>query len=248
MFRELAKDPMQNKRMVRKYESEVEQQYNLLVKQVKKIFPALTPDLETMSALYLILINQYITNPVQRQVLAYVNRSAMQGDYSARLNLKSIGFTAAVGVLPVDPKVLDILQQRNIAALKGITDDMAKTFKQEVSEGILRGESVPELTKRVTESIGVSKNRARTMVRTETAFAFNTARIDQFKKYGVEKVRWFTARDERVCTRPIKAPDGETYAGCKGLHNKVFDIDKLPFVTAHVNCRCVQLAIVEEVD
>ncbi len=238
MFRALAKDPMQNKRMVKKYESDVEKQFNILEKKVKQIFPTLTPNtnFEDFAALYLILIDQYITNPVQKQVLDYVQKTAFQGSYSARINLKSIGFTAAVGVLPTDPRVIELLNQRNIAALKGITDDMAKTFKSELTEGILKGEGTEKLAKRVSESIGISRNRARTMVRTETAFAFNTARVDQFKKYGVEKVRWFTARDERVCPQ------------CGPLHNKVFAIEDLPPIPYHPSCRCIPLAVIEEVD
>lgn len=247
--RELARDPMQSKRMVKGYEKVIIAQFAKLKKAIKQMFLAVTPNtrIETIEDNYLILIDEYITNPVQKQITDYIGKSVYSGSVSAIQNLKTIKFTAAVGILPIDPKVIEILNSRNISALKGITDDMAKTFKQELTQGLILGEGTEKLAKRISESTGVSRNRARVMVRTETAFAFNTARMDQFKKYNVQKVKWFTARDERTCTRPITW-DGETYAGCKGLHNKVFDIDKVPPIPIHCSCRCVALAEVEEIE
>ena len=37
---------------------------------------------------------------------------------------------------------------------------------------------------------------------------------------GTKVIVWYTARDERVCVRPIETPMG-TVAGCKGLHRMV---------------------------
>jgi len=236
--RELTNDPMQSKRMVKGYEKTIIAQFAKLKKAIKQMFLAVTPNtsIDAIEDDYLILIDEYITNPVQKQITDYLGKSVHSGSTSAIQNLKTIKFTAAVGILPIDPKVVEILKSRNISALKGITDDMSKTFKQELTEGLVRGEGTEKLAKRISDSTGVSLTRARVMVRTETAFAFNTARMDQFKRYSIQKVRWFTARDGRVCKT------------CGPLHNKVFDIDKAPPIPIHPQCRCVLLAEVEEIE
>ena len=51
------------------------------------------------------------------------------------------------------------------------------------------------------------------------------ARLLAFKKAGIEKVRWNTEKDERVCNE------------CAPLDGKVFDIDDVP-PKRHINCRC----------
>lgn len=52
------------------------------------------------------------------------------------------------------------------------------------------------------------------------------AALKAFKDVGVKKVEWVTERDDRVC------------AECAPLDGKVFDIDKVPQIPRHWNCRC----------
>ena len=59
-----------------------------------------------------------------------------------------------------------------------------------------------------------------------TDIAVEKAFIDN----GVQKVKWITQEDERVCTT------------CNERHNKVYDIDKIPD-KAHYNCRCYVIPI-----
>lgn len=47
-----------------------------------------------------------------------------------------------------------------------------------------------------------------------------------YKSVGVEKVKWVTAKDEKVCSE------------CSPLDGKVFDLDGVP-TKPHLNCRCM---------
>lgn len=170
------------------------------------------------------LIGSEITAPGESLIAQMVQESLKAGKHRAGAFLRSVGVTASFGEISVDPRVYEIIKERNIAALKGITDEMSKTIKAQLSEGIVKGEPMRKLAKRVSESTGVPIQRARTMARTETMFAFNTAKDEEFRKYGVEKVEWVAALDERMC--PV----------CGKLHGKVFEIDQCPPCPAHPNC------------
>ncbi len=58
--------------------------------------------------------------------------------------------------------------------------------------------------------------------------------LASFDKAGAKKLRWWTVKDGRV--RPSH----------KALHNKVFDIDKLPEEAKSYNCRCSFLPVFED--
>lgn len=77
----------------------------------------------------------------------------------------------------------------------------------------------------------ISPHRAEAIARTELAEAFNFVEFETYKRNQVQKTRWVTVIDERVC--PICAP----------LHNMEMTIGDA-FITgvtrppAHPNCRC----------
>ena len=180
-------------------------------------FPNLTNGL-------LYLIASEITAPGEALASAMVNESLKAGKLRAGAFLRSVGIIASISDINVDPRVYEIIKERNIAALNGITDDMAKTIKAELSEGILKGEDMRRLSKRVSEATGVPMQRARVMARTETMFAFNHAKDEEFRKYGVKKVEWVAALDERMCPK------------CGSFHGKVYPIDEAPDCPNHPNC------------
>lgn len=55
--------------------------------------------------------------------------------------------------------------------------------------------------------------------------------IDAYKSNGIQKVRWYTMMDERVCDE------------CRPRHGQIFDINKLP--ERHYYCRCWTIPVVE---
>lgn len=58
------------------------------------------------------------------------------------------------------------------------------------------------------------------------------AMIQAYEDAGVEKVRWVTQKDEKVCKE------------CGSLDEKVFPLDEIP--PKHLNCRCYLVPVIEE--
>lgn len=183
------------------------------------------------------LIEANILEPSVPIIERFVNEFIKAGNRRAGAFLRSVGVQASLGEINVDQRVYTVLRERNLSALKGITDEMSKKINSQLSEGILKGESMAKLSKRLADETGMSIKRARTMARTETMFAFNTAKDEEFKRYGVEKVEWVAALDERMCPT------------CGSYHGKIYDIDKVPDCPAHPNCRCTTIPYIDvEVD
>ena len=171
----------------------------------------ITPEMiDAFNERTLVLIDAEISTPGKQVMDDYVLTSYNLGQTRASQFLKPFGIEATVGNTPADEDMLKILRQRNYTSLKGITDDMSKTINRELTDGVLNGESIPKLSKRLTEQVGFSKQRAETFVRTEVMYSYNTAAKAQYERYGVSEVEWFTAQDERVCPR------------CGPLHGKKF--------------------------
>jgi len=182
----------------------------------------------------MLLMNERITVPAGPIISQMVNEALKAGKYRAGVFLRSVGVHATLGDTTVDQRVFEVINERNIAALKGITDEMGKRIKAQLSEGIVKGEGMKKLAGRLSEATAVPLNRARVMARTETMFAFNTAKDEEFKRYGVAKVEWVAARDERMCPT------------CGSYHGKVFPIDECPPCPNHPNCRCTTIPYIEE--
>lgn len=133
----------------------------------------------------------------------------------------------------VDWRVLDALKVRNLSALKGITDDINKQIIRELSDGITSGEGMPELSKRIQDSVSMGKRRADTVARTETINASVEGARIRYEQAGLTEFKYIAASDSRVCER-CAACDGKTY--------KLTDNAHLP--PLHPNCRCAIAPVV----
>jgi len=240
------KDPSMTRTIRRTYERKIA---TLFVNYRKKAmsllegrsFEAASPDVSrinftNLSDAFIYLIGSEITDPGRVLIELMVNESLKAGKRRGIDFLRSVGkVTASVDEIFVDPRVYDVILERNLSALKGITDDMEKRIKAELSEGIVKGEGMNKLAKRISESTTVPMQRARVMARTETMFAFNTAKDEEFRRYGIERVEWVAALDERMCPT------------CGSYHGKIFTMDECPPCPAHPNCRCVTIPVIDEV-
>jgi SPP1 gp7 family putative phage head morphogenesis protein len=118
--------------------------------------------------------------------------------------------------------------------VESLSMDARKKVTAQLIEGVDKGEGMRPLRRRLMESMGLEKNRADVIARTETMRAFNDAQAAQYKRYGIERVKFYTADDERVCNQ------------CGPLHDKDFDREDAPQPPIHPRCRCVLLPVVEE--
>lgn len=103
------------------------------------------------------------------------------------------------------------------------------TLQKELTQYLIRGKAPDELIEKISKVMGVNKNKAATLVMTESAFFSSIARKTCFKDLGVEKY-------EIVATL-----DSHTSDICRELDGKVFKMSEYKEgVTAppfHVRCR-----------
>ena len=136
---------------------------------------------------------------------------------------------------PADWRTIDWLKVRNMEVLKGITAETNKQIVLSLTEGINAGEGMLPLAKRITDAVDtIGITRARMMARTETMYAVNQGSLIRYTQAGVEKVEWLAStEDDRVCDE------------CEALNGQIFDIDNVPEIPLHVNCRCCTAPVVE---
>ncbi|EKZ0882707.1 minor capsid protein [Listeria monocytogenes] len=106
-------------------------------------------------------------------------------------------------------------------------------LNESLTNGIIQGRSVTDITKDITKRIEVSANNARTLVRTEYMHALNEGQKAGYEKAGIKKLEWYATDDERTCER------------CGKLHQKQFDMEDAPPNPDHPNCRCTYIPVVE---
>ncbi len=57
------------------------------------------------------------------------------------------------------------------------------------------------------------------------------------QRTGLGEWWWSTRRDQIVCKKPLKGPDGKIYQGCRELHGKVFKVGMpMPPKGSHIGC------------
>lgn len=171
-------------------------------------------------------------------VLAYVNdtriRSVRWADNALNiLGINTIGSTGMLGG-GVDYRVLQALSANVVNDIDSLSADTKQRVSQILIDGLAQGQGARELTKDLSDELDMPRARAQTIARTETMKAFNDVSQSQYRRYGIEKVQWLTANDERLCEE-CAAHDGQQY-----------DIDDAPEIPAHPNCRCVLIPVKED--
>lgn len=117
-------------------------------------------------------------------------------------------------------------------------------------QGILQGESIPDIAKRMTTIVGMEKNCAIRNARTAMTGAQNAGRFDSYKdvaKMGIKlKKQWMATLDERTRTSHQEL-DGETVDIDKEFSNKLkFPGDPQGAPAEVYNCRCTMVADLED--
>lgn len=169
--------------------------------------------------------------------LAYWNGKLFSDEQAKSLNIPPTT-SASISVLfnaPVHRETIDILRQRNTHAIQGITDETNKAIGRELTDGVLSGEGIPDLTKRLVSVIDdVSIPRARTIARTEVMYASNKGIRKNWETMGFSKFSWKTHHDERTCDI------------CGPLDGKIIPDEQPDDPPAHPNCRCIMLPVIEK--
>lgn len=122
--------------------------------------------------------------------------------------------------------------------LYGHSKTLSKDLQENLAIGIIRGESVDKMAKRISKRLNVSMSNAKRLVRTETAYVHEMATLDGYKEAGITSYRYLATLDNR------------TSAICQGLDQQVFPVEKatsgVNFPPMHPNCRSTTEAVFED--
>lgn len=126
-------------------------------------------------------------------------------------------------------KQIKALYERSYTGLKGITKYMDKKISETLAQGLADGDGARKVANTLVKDVGLAKNRALTLARTELTNAYAEGQLDGFEALGVEELgvlsEWLTAGDGRVC--PL----------CASLNQSVYRIeDCRGLIPRHPNC------------
>lgn len=107
---------------------------------------------------------------------------------------------------------------------------LSYTLKNTLTQGLIRGKSIAEMTKELSDKTGASFKTAERLIRTETAHIHNEADRNAYIDAGIQEYEFLCGLDERTC---------EVCGALDGQHFKVSDAKPgINFPTLHPNCRC----------
>ena len=237
------RDPSQTLKIESAYSKELDKPFIALKAEVAKLLGRreLSDDWDEVDAPDLMekfnrTIEVTITIPGKGIVKKFTTQAYTAGGVRSSQFLTSLGITATFSILPADRFALDILVTRDLSGLKGITDEMSKQIMAEITDGMLRGDSMDKVAKAIDDRIdSIGRTRAEVLARTETMTAFNQGALTQYEKHGITEVEWLAAPGDRTCDE------------CMDLDGEKFPVDSKPDCPLHPNCRCVWLPVIPEI-
>ena len=120
------------------------------------------------------------------------------------------------------------------------TGALASSVKDELLVSLMTGRSVRDTSQAIAERFGVGENKARRLVRTESAFFHNQMELLSYEDADIEKYIFVAVLDKR------------TSRICQEHDNKVYDTDKavpgVNYPPLHPWCRSTTIAHDEDAD
>jgi len=107
-------------------------------------------------------------------------------------------------------------------------------LRQTLTRGFVQGKSITEMSKDLKSTMDISATNSRRLLRTESMHCIASSHHDVYTKAGVEKVKFITANDSRVCDE------------CDALNNKVFLLNESPIIPQHPNSRSLNIVYFED--
>ena len=118
-------------------------------------------------------------------------------------------------------------------------DALVKHIKQNLTAGIIRGDSIQKIARQLKKDLNVLYYQAERLVRTETNYAMNQGHLKGYADSGVvEKYEFLAAIDSR------------TSKLCKNQNGKVYKLSEatvgVNYPPVHCNCRSTVIPILED--
>lgn len=111
-------------------------------------------------------------------------------------------------------------------------NQFAGRVKDKITNAIILGKNPDSIKRELMKEYDIAFNVADRLVRTETAYAYNQASINQYKQEGLQKVK--------ILVEPGACDI------CRDYNNKVYVLGTEPFIPAHPDCRCAYIPVVGE--
>lgn len=172
--------------------------------------------------------------------------SLLVDHYKQVWNVRGAGILADLGIEGsfdlANPDAIKVLEELGLSRVTGMTDTTIDLLRTVLADGIDKGLHPSDIARLLRERIAdMSKERAETIARTETAFAYSYAALETYKRNGVERKIWLTAEDDKV-----DPPCNDYEArGSIPIDEAFGGDDQHP--PAHPRCRCALIADVESV-
>lgn len=188
-----------------------------------------------------IILNTYDAN--QMNLYDYLSKEYEDGYYRGIFHLQQgIGFGRSFAVVhtkAVEKVILGQQKRSNFSQnLYRHKKNLTKEIKDCLTVGMIRGESVDKLSKRVQKRIDVSYSNAKRLVRTETAYVYEQATLDSYAECGAKKYRFMATLDHK------------TSEICQSLDGREFLVkEAMPGVNyppMHPNCRSTTVAVFDD--
>ena len=118
-------------------------------------------------------------------------------------------------------------------------DALVKHIKQNLTAGIIRGDSIQKMSRQLKKDLNVLYYQAERLVRTETNYAMNQGHLKGYADSGVvEKYEFLAAIDSR------------TSKLCKNQNGKVYKLSEatvgVNYPPVHCNCRSTVIPVLED--
>ena len=114
---------------------------------------------------------------------------------------------------------------------------LAFTIKSELSAGLTRGDSLQDISKRISDKFNTSYSNAIRLVRTESCWVMNEATVNNYKENGIKEYEFMAFLDKKTSPQ------------CRELDGKIISISEykagLNFPPLHPHCRSCIVPVIE---
>lgn len=129
---------------------------------------------------------------------------------------------------------VEILAERTLTDLKGITESSARKMQHILLDGLVEGQHPRKIARDMSKALDIDRKRAETIARTEIIRTHAEGQLQALEDMGVAEigvmVEWATAGDGRVC--PL----------CEELEGVVLKVKEAHnLLPRHPNCRCAYI-------
>ncbi len=140
-------------------------------------------------------------------------------------------------------RLIQYFEIRTFRFATEVSKETNAKMQDDFAEGVKKGESIPELKKRVSSLFtDMAVYRSERIARTETILASNFSTEEAYKESGVvEAKEWLATRDERTDDECIALDGKIVKLGGKFFRDGYFSGETPPI---HVNCRCTLIPVI----